>query len=242
MADENETPASDMAASKSTNTEQKSKEKAEHRDIKGNIPYVTSPGVFKKALDLIVTAERPDKFTYNFISTILNITGGSARAIPPMLKKMQFIEADATPTILYSRFKTEGGRSEAAFLGLRNAFGELFKRNEFIHKADEATIKDIIVEITGLKKNDSIVRLMYSTFDAIRSFITADIGQNTNQKQNNNELENEREFQNDEPRQHDRKPSVKLGLSYQINIVLPETDNIDVFNAIFRSLRENMLQ
>jgi hypothetical protein len=47
---------------------------------------------------------------------------------------------------------------------------------------------------------------------------------------------------------HDRSGSdqvggkLKMGLSYQINIILPETENIAVFNAIFKSLKDNLLR
>ena len=34
----------------------------------------------------------------------------------------------------------------------------------------------------------------------------------------------------------------KLGLSYTINLNLPATTEIEVFNAIFKSLRENLLR
>jgi len=34
----------------------------------------------------------------------------------------------------------------------------------------------------------------------------------------------------------------KIGLSYTINLNLPATTDIDVFNAIFKSLRENLLR
>lgn len=220
---------------------QEQKEKLERREIKGGIPYSTSPGVLKKALEQIIAAERPDKFGANFMETILRLTGGSARAVPPFLKKMQFINADGTPTILYSKFKTDSGRSQAAYEGLKNAFGELFRRNEYIHKANENSVIDTIVEITGLQKNDNIIRLMYSSFDAVRNFISADVSNAVEPEKQSPKREQESDVEND----RDFDPAagkVKLGLSYQINIVLPETENVAVFNAIFRSLRENLLR
>jgi len=36
------------------------------------------------------------------------------------------------------------------------------------------------------------------------------------------------------------KPNV--GLSYHINIVIPETSNVAVLNAIFRAVKENLLK
>jgi hypothetical protein len=215
------------------------KEKAERREIKGGIPYSTSPGVLKNALQLIIPAERPDKFGADYMATILKLTGGGARTVPPLLKKMQFIGTDGTPTSLYSKFKTEAGRSQAAYDGLKNAFGELFRRNEYIHKAEESSVKDTIVEITGLKKSDQIVRLMYSTFDAVRSFIVGEVSGRAEK------TEDEIRDGNSDVRNRSNGADLSglsLGLSYQINIVLPETENVAVFNAIFRSLRDNLLR
>lgn len=216
------------------------KDKPDRREIKGGIPYSTSPGVFKKALELIVTAERPDKFGANYMETILKLSGGSARTVPPLLKKMQFISPDGTPTLLYSKFKTDSGRSQAAYDGLKNAFSELFRRNEYIHKADENAVKDIIVEITGLRKTDSIVRLMYASFDAVRNFISGEVLSNAD-----NTLTDIQEENSNTRRENGNNNTSfqgNLGLSYQINIVLPETENVAVFNAIFKSLRENLLR
>ena len=33
----------------------------------------------------------------------------------------------------------------------------------------------------------------------------------------------------------------RLQLAYNINVVLPETTNVEVYNAIFRSLKGNLL-
>jgi hypothetical protein len=217
---------------------QASNEKTERREIKGGIPYTTSPGVLKKALETIVVAERPEKFGANYMQTILKLTGGAARAVPPFLKKMNFVGADGSPTLLYSKFKTDGGRSQAAYEGLKSAFGELFRRNEYIHKADENTVKDTIVEITGLKKTDPIVRMMYASFDAVRSFVVGDVSANLE----GGKPESPDERKEDPPLVEKEKNGVRLGLSYQINIVLPETENISVFNAIFKSLRDNLLR
>ncbi len=214
-----------------------STDKGKPREIKGGVPYTTSPGVLKRALEGIIAAERPDKFSPDFMETILHLTGGGARAVPPMLKKMQFLSPDGSPTTLYSKFKTDGGRSQAAYEGLRNAFGELFKRKEFVHRADENAVKDVLVEITGLKKADSIIRLMYASFEAVRVFITADVAKDS-------DAHRETDVGNAFERMPQDPPvgGVKLGLSYQINIVLPETENIAVFNAIFKSLRDNLLR
>lgn len=228
-----ETPPPEAAGENGTE-----RAKPDRREIKGGIPYVTSPGVLKKTLELMIPAERPDNFSGNFMSTILKLTGGSARAVPPFLKKMQFIGSDGTPTNLYSKFKTDGGRSQAAYEGLKNAFSELFKRNSFIHKADEATVRDLIVEITGLKKSDRIVALMYASFDAVRGFIAGEVGQHSVESENIENVDKS-ELSGD---RRDATTASGIGLAYHINIIMPETENIEVFNAIFKSLRDNLLR
>jgi hypothetical protein len=221
---------------KSGGEDQQPKGGDKKREIKGGLPYSTSPGAFRKALEGIIVAERPDRFSGDFMSTVLKVSGGSSRPIPPMLKKMSFISSDGTPTDLYSKFKSDSARGQAALDGLRNAYAEMFRRNDFIHRADESTVKDLIVEITGLKKNDGIVRMIAQTFEAIRGFAdksstpTAD-GSPAAAPSDDQQLGGG----------ENRGAGKSIGLAYNINIILPETDNISVFNAIFRSLKENLL-
>jgi hypothetical protein len=40
---------------------------------------------------------------------------------------------------------------------------------------------------------------------------------------------------------NDDEGEIKLNLAYTINLVLPKTEDVAVFNAIFKSLRENLL-
>ncbi len=210
------------------------------REIKGGLPYSTSPVTFKKTLDSIIVAERPERFSSDFMATVLKVSGGSARPIPPMLKKMNFITSDGIPTDLYSKFKSDSARGQSALDGLKAAYGELFKRNEFVYRAEESGVKDIIVEITGLKKADPIVSLIYRSFDAIRQFTD----RAATPAGDSSVVTARQDDPDDRPAVADVTTGHRrggLGLSYHINVILPETENIAVFNAIFRSLRENLL-
>lgn len=209
------------------------------REIKGGLPYSTSPGAFKKALEAIIVAERPERFSGDFMSTILKVSGGSARPIPPMLKKMAFLTSEGVPTDLYSKFKSDSARGQSALDGLRAAFGEMFKKNEFIYRADGNTVRDLIVEITGLKKSDTIVRMIFQTFEAIRHFVDQSAAPNNDRSAATTAYDDLTERPSLEPTAGHRRGG--LGLSYHINVVLPESENIAVFNAIFRSLKENLL-
>jgi hypothetical protein len=209
------------------------------REIPGQLPYTLGPGVFKKALEGIVVAARPPRFSGDFLGTVLNLTGGSAKAIPPILKRTGFISSDGTPTDIYSRFKSETGRSQAALDALRTGYPAIFKRNDYAHRATGDQIKDIIVEITGLNKNDSIVRAISGTFEAIRSFV--DSTKISSEPDNKRPIEPEEDYA-------ERSQRLEVGngtgfqLVYNINVVLPDKADIATCNAIFKSLRENLLR
>jgi hypothetical protein len=86
------------------------------RTIQGNLPYTTSVGVLKRILEKIPDSEKPTTFNYDFLSTVLGASGGSARQVLPILKKCGIIASEGTPTDLYSEFQTDGGRPNAAVI------------------------------------------------------------------------------------------------------------------------------
>lgn len=209
--------------------------KTKRREIQGNLTYTISPGVLEKALKALRDAERPNTFNADFLEGVLHLSGGSARAVPPVLKRMKFISADGSPTDLYASFQSEGGKSQAALDGLRNAFPSIFQKNTYAHKLPKEKIKDIVVEITGLPKNDNIISKIISTFFTIQDFISGEYSEEREKsepaQQTSPEADSPIDMRSDKP----------IGLSYQINIVLPDTTDINVFNAIFKSLKENLL-
>ena len=147
---------------------------------------------------------------------------------------MGFLTSDGTPTNLYTSFRTDGSRSSAAYAGLKNAFGELFQRNEFIHKANESEVRDHIIGITGLTKNDTYVNSIWSTFKVVRDFITSDPATQPKVQP----------AVASEETPHTLSVAggpARFGLVNNINIVLPESTNINVYNVIFQSLRANLL-
>jgi hypothetical protein len=226
------------------NLEEKAKNAGStNRKIPGNLPYLTAHGTLDKALIRLIEASRPDRFNSDFLENVLKLTGGAARATIPLLKRMGFLSADGTPTELYARFRTEGGRGVAALQALRIGFPEIFKRSEYAHSVDDTKLTDIIVEITGLKANDSIVRAIKSTFSVVRKFVTPG-AESAQPDEDNNQDESPNTVLTGAPNPTGRSAhkSTSLGIAYNINIVLPETSDLRVLNAIFRSIKENLMQ
>lgn len=217
------------------------KQTTPQRKIPGNLPYLTASGTLKKALDRLIEAQRPERFSVDFLENVLKLSGGAARATIPVLKKMNFLGSDGTPTELYAKFRTDGGRGAAALQGLRSAFQEVFRRSEYAHSAEESKLKDIIVEITGLKPNDPVAMAIRSTFNVIKSYIPANLDVSAPSVEIQESIDPVENRSPSRSEIRDGSPR-EIGLLYNINIVLPETSDLNVLNAIFKSIKENLMK
>ncbi|RXT28235.1 hypothetical protein B5P46_05365 [Rhizobium leguminosarum] len=206
------------------------------RKIPGNIPYTVSPGVLKRVLEKIPNAEKPPVFSTDFLSTVLEASGGAARPIIPILKTTQMLNQGGVPTELYAQFQTEGGRPTAALQAMRNGFAEVFRRNSYAHNATESTLTDILVAITGLTKNDRILKFMLSTFQCFQEY-----AKGVKTEAHHVEAQTDHGTSSEDAPRFAANQSKPLQLVYNINVVLPETTNVEVFNAIFKSLKGNLL-
>lgn len=231
---------SDATAGKSESDSAAEKKREAYRKIPGDLPWTNSIGVFRAAVSKIVDAERPPQFNADFLESVFDLTGGSARAVIPILKRVGFLDAGGRPTDRYSRFKTGSNRSSAALEALKEGFGEVFKRQTYAYKLSEDKLKDIIIEITGLPKNDRIITYILGTFKTFQDYIKDfDLNDAVDHKETG-ALEGR--VIADQGGEKPVEQPQKLGIAYNINIILPETTNIDVFNSIFKSLKENLLR
>ncbi|TQM12253.1 hypothetical protein FB548_2184 [Pseudoxanthomonas sp. 3HH-4] len=213
-------------------------EKAARRKIPGGLPYTTSHGVLKRVMDKIPTSEKPSVFNTDFLATVMGATGGAARPIPPILKTVGFLSQSGAPTELYSQFQTDAGRAGAAVQALKNGFAEIFRRNQYAHRADRPALTDIVVAVTGLPKTDSVVGYMVNTFQVFQQY-GKDFREDQAQPDKDKELE--QPVRDGVPGTPVETLQKSLALAYNINIILPESTNVEVYNAIFRSLKGNLL-
>lgn len=216
-----------------------SSEKTIRRKIPGGLPYTSSPGVLRRVLEKIPTSEKPSIFNNDFLGTVMGATGGAARPIIPILKGTGLLNQTGAPTELYAQFQTEAGRPAAALNALRNGFGEIFRRNQYAHRAEEAALIDVIVAITGLPKKEGIVRYILTTFQAFQDY--AKNARDDGRIDDPGDTMLSPEAAQAPASDHGSGSAGRLQLAYNINVVLPETTNVEVYNAIFKSLKANLL-
>jgi hypothetical protein len=204
-------------------------------------PFLNAYGLVTKILDKIIEASQPERFTQDFLSTKLGFSGGSARPIIPLLKKLGLIASDGTPTRLYAQFRNPENRGAAMAQALRSAYKEIYDRNEYAHELSREKFKNLIVEITGLASDHQTVSYIAGTFQNLKAYANFDRAASSG----NGKVT---VLEKSEPTATPPNPppaaqnSSGLNLSYTINLNLPETTDVEVFNAIFRSLKENLLK
>jgi hypothetical protein len=204
-----------------------------------NPPYLATPGTAPKALEKIKAAATPDRFTTDFVNTVLGFKGGTGAALSPFFKRMGFVASDGTPTDIYKRFRNPASSKQAAAEAFKIGYRALYERNEYIHKATDEDLKGAIVEVTGREADSQVVNLIFSTIKVLKPFCEFD-GKGTAAPQASRKVE--------EPTPSEMREAVKdgkgvgLNLAYSINLHLPASDDIKVFDAIFKSLKENLLR
>lgn len=206
------------------------------------LPYVTAPGNVLKALNGIISAATPDRVSQDFVKEILKIPSGSGNQMAAYLKKIGLSATDGTPTALYKKFRNPDSRGRAAVEILQLGYAELYKRNEYMHELNEAKLKGLILEVTGLEHDSAVVTYTASCIKHIKSFAIFDADSeeqsNVSVEQNNSSL---LPTGIQYPNMQLSGSEVGLNLSYTINLHLPATSDVAVFNAIFKSLKENLL-
>lgn len=202
------------------------------------LPYLNAHGVITKTLEKVKSAATPDRFTQDFLSTKLGIKGGSAKAVIPFLKRVGFLGTDGSPTDRYKRFRNPAGAGKAAAEALRQGFKSLYERNEYAHDLKDAELKGLIVEATGLGPDSSTVRAIVGSFKAVKALAEFDGVDAPEEGGPDAPLDEANQVHSE----HEHPPLRKMGLSYTINLNLPATSDIAVFNAIFKSLKDHILR
>ena len=201
-----------------------------------NPPFMNAYGNITKILNKLQDAQTPPRFTYDYLSTVLGVSGGSASPFIPFAKRIGLLASDGTPTDLYKRFKNPTQAGPAVEQMMRKGYGELYKRNEFVHDMDKKGLEGLVREATGLEAKSGTLRAIVNSFQALNAF--ADFGA-------------VEEGQQEEGKPSETKDGDGVGeevldtpvrFSYTINLNLPDTSDVAVFNAIFKSLKENLLR
>lgn len=197
-------------------------------------PYMVSNNKIDPILQKAEQAEKPSRFTNEFLKK-LGFSSSNDRAVIPLLKRLGFLSESGAPTEYYDDLKDKTRRPYVLSERIRELYSELYSINTNIHAASDEDIKGAISRVTG--KDAKSVNRFFATFKTLIG-----LAKFTSQPQKKKE--------EDKPAQEVPKPDTSTtrkeqaphpSFHYNIQVHLPATTDIGVYNAIFKSLKDNLL-
>jgi hypothetical protein len=204
-------------------------------------PYVAGYGSIAQLFEKICQAAVPAKFTQDFVSTVLGMSSSSHRALIPLLKKLGFVDQANVPTEAYRLYRDGTNSRKVMARQLRNTYSDLYQAHEYAHKLAKDELASKLRTLTGAAEDDKNIGSVIGIFFELKKLADFDGVQENHAvvPEQPKKVESE---QTPEPKIHSQKVrQASLGISYTINLNLPATTDIEVFNAIFRSLKEHIL-
>lgn len=206
------------------------------------LPYITSPGNIDKALKGIAAAGVPEKVTQDYVKTILKIPGGSGTQMTTYLKKINLVSSDGTPNELYKKYRNPNTSGQAIAKCIKHAYAPLYVRNEYMHELGEKELTGLIIEETGQAHDSNPVKLILSCIQRLKSFADFSESDAEEIREVVRPVKVDHTEANTPSLPTTERSNIGLNLGYTINLNLPATSDPAVFDAIFKSLKENLLR
>lgn len=207
--------------------------------------YLTSTRRLSEILDAMKTAKAPEKFTQNFLES-LEFKSKGDRLIIGVLKALNLIDDTGKPTDRYYRFIDQSQSAVVLAEAIEEAYEDLFAVNRNAHELSKPEIMGKFKTLSQGKYSDSVIDKMATTFTSLVALADFKAARGSYKGQAEKPAEEVPAAKPVQPSQDsqtsDASRHVKLGgLVYNIQIVLPETRDPKVYDALFRSLKEHLL-
>jgi hypothetical protein len=199
--------------------------------------YINNTGSLASFLETIKTAGVPERVTFEFLKT-LGFKSSNDRPIISIMKAIGFLDANGKPTEQYKRYRSYDGPKVLAE-AVRNAYADIFLAHTEAQNLSLEKLKGIIASKTA--KGEATVQRIAKTFQVLSK--ASDFSEALSEP---DESPGESAFElqpslqtltGTPPPVHLKTPS----FHFNIEIHLPTTTDITVYNAIFKSLKENLL-
>ena len=202
--------------------------------------YLTSTKNLESIINSVINAKAPDRFTNKFLED-LGYKSSNDRLVVRMFKALGLLDDSGQPLQRYYEFLDQTQTGKILAIGIEEAYGDLFNLRKDAQNMSNDEVKNKLKTLTQGQKSDKVIGLMAMTFRAFCDL--ADWSEETEIQgsSENTAVQNERnDFAGFEKR-GSKVPKTDMNLHYNIQIHLPETTNMAVYDAIFQSLKKHLL-
>jgi hypothetical protein len=195
---------------------------------------------FKDFFGKIRDAQAPPKFT-NQLLMDWGFKSNNHRPFIPLLKSLGFLTADGVPTQRYLDYRNHAMSKQVLGQAIKETYSDIF----LIKEKPTNTDKDLIEGKFKSYHNtsDTVAGLMTKTFYALLDLADIDNTGNAAAKPKNTaEPTDNSEEEDIKSKTTFGRTKGSFGLHYNIQIHLPATKDVEVYNAIFKSLKAHLLE
>lgn len=193
------------------------------------------PAIFQKIQDGVP----PDKFNTDHLKAI-GFGGSNDRAVVPLLKDLGFLTSDGQPTQRYRDYR-DHHRSKAVMAeALREAYPDIFVINENVTKGDRNAVVGRFKALHD--SSDRVADAQAATFFSLLELADLKAPGPAPAKMPVPEATDANERKASGRARIDESLGTQaITLTNRFEIQLPATRDVEVFRAIFRAIREELL-
>lgn len=201
-----------------------------------DVPRMPSIKNLHAIFDSIQKAAAPDAFGVDFLKD-MGYTSSNDRSVIKVLKYLGLLDASGRPQSAYREFMNQGKAKKVLAGCMRAAYDDLFKSDIDAHSKTTKDLTGWFKTKTGV--GEKTAEKMATTFKALSSYADFEGAPIEQEKPQEQEVKPQVEVQLP-PKPGDTGVH-SIGLTYRIEVHLPDTTNVDTFRAIFRAIREELM-
>lgn len=206
--------------------------------------YLVTTKNLQSIINSIVSAKAPDRFTNKFLED-LGFKSSNDRLYVGLFKGLGIIDESGVPTNLYHQFIDQSETAHVLANCIQNAYEDLFNLRRDAQNLTLDEVKGKLKTLTQGQKSEQVISLMANTFKSLCELAEWKKSKPV-EKSEVIEKDNKKEKQVDVLVQSKEKNgnlgenTDRMSLNYNIQIHLPETTNMAVYDAIFQSLKKHL--
>ncbi|WP_336973275.1 DUF5343 domain-containing protein [Sphingobium aromaticiconvertens] len=202
-----------------------------------------------KFLETLRAGTAPANFNNQFLKDI-GFKSSNHRAFIPLLKGLGFLTSDGTPTDRYKQFLDGSRWKQVLAEAVKEAYSDIFVIKAKPSSSDLSMVQGKFKSTYNL--SDVSAERAAKTFLALAPLCDIDIlhgpskastaASTSNATAESVEISTPKaEIESSPSHIHKQTRASPLGLHYNIQIHLPATKEVEVYNAIFKSIKEHLL-
>lgn len=200
--------------------------------------YTQVYGQIPEFLSKIQEGQAPSNFTQQHLKDI-GFPSSNHRAFIPMLKTLGFLSSGGAPTSRYHAYRDKSQARQVLGEAIKEAYSDLFIIKSHPSEKDKSLIEGKFK--SAHNATDRPAELMAKTFFALLKL--ADIDHAPSHEPKTPESPQQPPMTKSAiPQTSETLGKTSFpGLHYNIQIHLPATKDVEVYNAIFKSLKEHLI-